>query len=90
MLISYLATRVIVLPFDGIKGLVENSDYRIAVIPGSSFMDAFKHSSVPEVQEAWKTRIEPYLEDYRGHVEMIKLPAADPSLALYDNYFAGM
>ncbi len=90
MLISYLATRVIVLPFTGIKSLVDNTDFRIAVIPGSSFMDAFKFAKDPNWQKAWKDRIEPYLDEYRGHVEMIKLPANDPSLALYDNYFSGM
>ena len=37
MLISYLATRVIVLPFDGISSLVENSDFKIGLSPGSSY-----------------------------------------------------
>ncbi len=88
MLVSYLSTRVIKLPFTGIKGMVENTDYRLALIPGSSFMDAFKYSTIPEWQEAWKTRIEPYLDDYKGYPEMIDLPMGDPSLALYDNFFS--
>ena len=36
MLISYLATRVIVLPFNNIRELVDQSTFVIALFPGSS------------------------------------------------------
>ena len=64
MLISYLATRVIVLPFDGVPGLL-TTPFQIALNPGSSYEDAFKTSQDPFWQEAWNERIKPYLDDYR-------------------------
>ena len=42
MLISYLATRVTVLPFNGVPDLVRKSQFRIIVTPGSSYEDDFK------------------------------------------------
>ena len=36
MLISYLATRVIVLPFNNIPELVANSQFRILLMPGKN------------------------------------------------------
>ena len=68
MLISYLATSVIVLPFDGIASMLTKSrSFRIAVMPGSGHEDAFKFSKDPVWQEAWTDRIEPYLEFYRPY-----------------------
>ena len=67
MLISYLATRVIVLPFDGIATLLTKSDFQIAIMPGSGHEDAFKFSTDDIWQRAWKERIQPYLEDYRPY-----------------------
>ena len=64
MLISYLATRVIVLPFNSLDELVEGSAFKIVLTPGSSYMDAFKKSTDSIWQEAWKTRIEPEIDSY--------------------------
>ena len=89
MLISYLATRVIVLPFNGIKELVDKSSFLIALNPGSSYEDAFKYANEPDWQAAWTSRIEPYLEDYKdGSSRMIQYPLAESNIALYDNFFA--
>ena len=89
MLISYLSTRVIVLPFTNIKELVENSDFRIGLNPGSSYEDAFKYSTDTIWQNAYSKRIEPNLDEYRPFYErMIDLPLREASLALYDNFFA--
>ncbi len=89
MLISYLATRVIVLPFNDLRGLVEESDFRIALIPGSSYEDAFKTSTNPLWQRAWTEKLEPYLEEYVPFQRsMITIPSTQPTTALYDNYFA--
>ena len=43
MLISYLATRVVSLPFKDIPDLVANTQFRIILTPGSSYEDALKH-----------------------------------------------
>ena len=64
MLISYLATRVLNVPFDGIGTLVAESDFTIGLSPGSSYEDAFKTSSDPDWKRAWTERLQPYLEDY--------------------------
>ena len=64
MLISYLATRVITLPFNGIETLLAQSDFKIALNPGTSYEDSFKISTDPVWQAAWTGRIQPYLEEY--------------------------
>ena len=67
MLISYLAKREITLPFNDMSSLVTKSDFKIAVIPGSSYEDAFKTATDPFWKKAWKERIEPYLEYYKPY-----------------------
>ena len=89
MLVSYLSTKVISLPFNNIRELVENTDFRIAIIPGTSFEDAFKYSTDPIWQKAYEDRIQPYLDEYmEGYLKMIDLPLKDSSMALYDNFFS--
>jgi hypothetical protein len=51
MVISYLATRVIVLPFTSISELLDKSNFLIALQPGSSYEDAFKLSTDPIWQD---------------------------------------
>jgi len=70
-------------------GLVENTDFRIAVTPGSSFLDTFKLSNDPVWLKAYKTRIEPYVEKYKGFGDrMILFPTNDKKIALYDNFYS--
>ena len=89
MLISYLATRKIVLPFNNIPELVSKSSFRIALIPGTYYEDAFKTSRDPDWMVAWTDRIQPYLEDYVGGKEhRLNLIMTDPTTALYANYFS--
>ena len=86
MLISYLSTRFIALPFTNIRGLVENSDFRIALIKGTSFDDSFKMSTDPIWQKAYSERIEPYMDQYPAlgsYDEFIALALRDESLAIY-------
>ena len=56
MLISYLATRVKVMPFNDIADLVSNTDFRIILEPGTAMEDAFKNSINPDWQAAWIQR----------------------------------
>ena len=89
MLISYLATRKIVLPFNNIPELVSKSSFRIALNTGSSVEDAFKTSRDPDWMVAWTDRIQPYLEDYVGdNKHLLNLIMTDPTTALYANYFS--
>ena len=88
MLISYLATRKIVLPFTNVEELIKTTNFKIALNPGSFAEDSFKYSTNPFWQEAWKERIEPDLQDYFGfYAEMMKFPIEDSSIALYDDFF---
>ena len=68
MLISYLATRVISLPFKDIPDLVANTQFRIILRPGTSMEDAFKTSRDPIWQSAWTDRVQPYLEEHDDFV----------------------
>ena len=67
MLISYLSTRVIALPFHGVESLFDKSDYQIALWPGTALENTFKLSIEPVFQKAWTERIEPYLDFYQKY-----------------------
>ena len=68
-LISYLAIRVIPLPFKDITDLMDNTQFRIIFLPGSTAEDAFKTSPDPIWQAAWTDRIQPHLEEYVGFTD---------------------
>ena len=53
MLISYLATRVVVLPFNSLVQLVGDTDINIALSPSTSYEDSFRYSKEPLWMEAW-------------------------------------
>ena len=90
MLISYLSTRFIALPFKNIKDLVENSDFKIALIKGTSYDDAFKLSTDPIWQKAYSERIEPFLDKYSPFYEnMNEVALKDESVAIYFPFGSG-
>ena len=89
MLISYLATRKIVLPFNSVEELVKKSDYKIAIIPGTNAENVFKYSSDETWQKAWNERIEPYLQNYAGikkFQDIMKFPMEDSKIAVFDKF----
>jgi hypothetical protein len=88
MLVSYLATRVLTLPFHGLPELLRTSTFRVAIIPASSQEDNFKLSNNSDRQWAWKDRIEPYLDEYWSDTSLIKLLETDPEIAIYENFFS--
>ena len=86
---SYLSARITTLPFYDLNGLVETSDFKIALMPGSYYVDIFRLSNDSTWQKAFKTRIEPNLESYKGHSEsMIYFPLNDKKTAVYDNFYS--
>ena len=96
MLISYLSTRFIALPFKNIKDLVENSDFKIALIKGTSMEDSFKLSTDPIWQKAYSERIKPYFDLFapfnEGQDRLDELALNDESIGassslLRDIYF---
>ena len=92
MLISYLATRVVSLPFKGIPDLVANTQFRIILTPGSSYEDAFKTSTDQNWQAAWTDRVQPNLEEHVGFLnkDLAGVLTRDEVSAWYDNYFSAM
>ena len=57
-LISYLSARVINIPFNDMKTLLDNTNYKIGVVFGSKMEDHFKFSNNPLWQRAWLERID--------------------------------
>ena len=84
MLISYLSKIVVELPFNNLPELLENTNFRIAVWPGTFEEDLFKYATDPHWKRAWKERIQPFLHEYNNHNgNMTQYPMADSSIALF-------
>ena len=92
MLISFLATRIIYLPFKDIPDLMTNTQFRIILVPGSSFQDDFETSPDPIWQAAWIDRVQPNLEESAGLLteDVAEKMTRDGESAWYNNYFATM
>ena len=91
MLITYLSTRVITLPYDSIDGLMENSDHKLALLPGSSYEDDFKNAANSLWRKAYTERIQPNLDSYKAtdlppYDHLKKLILENPDMALYNNF----
>ena len=63
-LISYLSTSKTILPFTSLETLIDSTNYKITVIPGTAQVESFKDHEVPIRQKAWDERIQPNLEQY--------------------------
>ena len=88
-MISYLATRKIVLPFNNVEELVKTSNYKIALVPGTNAENVFRYSSDKWWQQAWSERIEPYLQNYAGlkkFQDIMKFPMEDSEIAVFDKF----
>jgi hypothetical protein len=66
-------------------GLLDNTNFKIVLTPGSSFSDAFKFSSDPLWQRAWTERIEPHFGTFDTELSNFDKILKDPSVALYEN-----
>ena len=91
MIVSYLSTRIINIPFNGIPSLVTDTDYNLLTLPGSALSDSFKHSKDPFWQKAWNERMEPFIDDYTkeygtGPKDMKKFILKYENFALYDRF----
>ena len=67
MLISYLAKRTVILPFTGLQSLLDQSDYKIAVLMDSQTEDHFRYASDSYYKRAWEERILPNRETYKSY-----------------------
>ncbi len=85
MLVSYLAIRVTALPFTNIETLVMNTNYKIALVPGTVYEDTFRYASSPVWMEAFKTRVEPYLNEYYNYPDIIDLALERSDFAVWND-----
>ena len=65
MLLSFLATETLHYPFLNIQGLMQDTNYIIAIYPGSVHEELFKNSTDSFARDAWYKRILPHLDDYK-------------------------
>ena len=92
MLISYLATKTISLPFKDVPDLMANTQFRILLLPGSIRESDFKTSTDPIWQAAYTDRIRPHLEEHVGITdrEFGDKIAKEELSAWYTSYFWAM
>ena len=64
MIISYLAVRTTVLPFSSMEEMVQKTNYKVLVQPGTSYVDQFRHSNDEFLKDIWTERISPYIDSY--------------------------
>ena len=90
MLVSYLATRKTVMPFTTVTDMYLNTDFRLALIPSTTYEDNFKYSKEPLWQRIYKERLQPYLTEYSSYEnylsDMVYFIREDTSTALIDGY----
>ena len=91
MLISYLTSRTIALPFKTIDGLMQDTQTDIVVLPGTAQLDEFKYSPKNSVwQKAWKDRIKPKLELYpKNYEEAADFMMKNPDYTVYMTFESG-
>ena len=58
------------LPFKDIPELLSNTQYRMIIMPGTSYEDAFKTSPDPIWQTAWTDRIKPHLDELTTYLNL--------------------
>ena len=64
MIISFLAVMTTVLPFKSMVKMVTQTDFKVIVQPGTSYVDTFRLSNNPMLKDIYTERIEPYIENY--------------------------
>ena len=64
MLISYLAVRTIVLPYQSLEDMYRNTDHKLIVQPGSFQVNLLSQSSDPVIKTIYEERVAPYIDDY--------------------------
>ena len=88
MLISYLANVKVILPFNGIETLIANSDFKIAIWPGTYSQGVFENSLDPIWKNAWSSRMKPYIEEYRPYAGKIMIKCESVYLKATCIYFS--
>ncbi len=70
----------------------ENTNFRLALIPATTFEDAFKLATDDLWRSIYVDRLQPHLEEYLSYpnylVDMVHFITDDFETALYDSYQA--
>ena len=78
------------MPFTTIDDLYINTQFRLAVMPDTTYMDNFKFSGDPLWQAIYADRIEPHVQEYKDYPDhtsdMMYFIRDDMSTALFDGY----
>lgn len=89
MLISFLAVKTKALPFNNLLNLMQDTNLKIALLPGTSFADTFRLSPDSLWRTAWTERIEPSLNTFPTDKEsLVELIISDRMYTLFDNYYS--
>jgi hypothetical protein len=69
-----------------------NTQFRIILMPGSSYQNDFETSPNPIWQAAWTDRVQPHLKEHDGFLiqDLVDLLTMDGVSAWYTNYFVAM
>ena len=77
------------MPFTTIEDMYQNTDFRLALVPSTTYEDNFKYSPDPLWQTIYKERLEPHLAEYDGSVsvtDMVDFIRDDFATAVFDGY----
>ena len=75
------------LPFTTVEDMYKNTQFRLAMIPATSYEDNFKYSPDPMWQKIYAERIQPHLQEYADYQEqMVHFIEDDFTTALWDSY----
>jgi len=86
-LISFLSSRKTNMPFSTLEEMYQRTDFRLALIPATSYEDNFKYSNDPIWKAIYAERLQPYLEEYKKYPnDMIRLVKDDFTTALYESF----
>ncbi len=70
--------------------MYDNTNFRLALIPATSFEDSFKFSKEPLFKDIYDERIKPHLQEYADYpdhlTDMVHFIQNDFSTALIDSY----
>ena len=78
------------MPFTTVTDMYLNTDFRLALIPSTTYEDNFKYSKDPLWQQIYKERLQPHLAEYSSYEnylsDMVYFIREDFSTALIDGY----
>ena len=83
MLISYLAKRVVAVPFSNMHELYK-SDYRLTTLPGSAYSDSFKNGN-QLWQQIFDEKLELF-EEMKDQTDFLNWVLDDAKNAVYHHY----